>query len=58
MGVGRGIFDAVAEVYRTIAEDTVLGQETTERRKRGLTTDDVAGCLGEGLTKKRRRKDA
>jgi hypothetical protein len=38
MGVGHGIFDAVAEVYRSIAEDTVLGEETTERRKRGLTT--------------------
>lgn len=38
LGVGKGIFDAVAEVYRTIAEDTVLGKETTERRKRGLTT--------------------
>lgn len=46
MGVGRGIFDAVAEVYRTIAEDTVLGEETTERRKRGLTTGMSCSFFG------------
>jgi 3-hydroxyisobutyrate dehydrogenase-like beta-hydroxyacid dehydrogenase len=54
-GEGKGIFDAVAEVYRSVADETVLGEEKTERRKRGLTVEDVAGCVGEGLMKKRKK---
>ncbi len=55
MGVGHGIFDAVAELYRGIAEDTVLGEEKTERRKRGLTVEDVAKAVGDGLAAKKRK---
>ena len=52
-GEGKGIFDGVAAVYRSVADDTVLGEEKTERRKRGLTVEDVAECMGEGLRNKR-----
>lgn len=55
LGEGRGIFDAVAEVYRAVAEDTVLGEEKTERRKRGRTREDVAACMAEGLREKRKK---
>ncbi|KAE8441156.1 hypothetical protein EG329_005812 [Mollisiaceae sp. DMI_Dod_QoI] len=55
-GKGVGIFDAVAEVYREVAEDTVLGEEKTERRKRGRTREDVALAMGEGLREKRKKK--
>jgi Domain of unknown function (DUF1932) len=54
-GDGKGIFDGVAEVYRSVADETVLGEEKTERRKRGLTVEDVAECMGEGLMKKRKK---
>ena len=54
-GNGKGIFDGVAEVYRSVAEDTVLGEEKTEKRKRGKTIEDVAEAMGEGLQQKRRK---
>lgn len=52
-----GIFDAVAEVYRVVADETVLGEEKTERRKRGRTVDDVALAMGEGLAAKRKKSE-
>lgn len=55
-GDGGGVFGQVAEVYRSVAEDTVLGEETTERRKRGRTLEDVALVMGEGLMSKKKRK--
>ena len=36
-----GIYGEVAKVYKSVAEDTVLGEEKTERRKRGVTVEDV-----------------
>ncbi|KUJ22872.1 6-phosphogluconate dehydrogenase C-terminal domain-like protein [Mollisia scopiformis] len=54
-GKGVGIFDAVAEVYRAVAEDTILGEEKTERRKRGRTREDVAAAMGEGLREKKKK---
>jgi hypothetical protein len=54
-GEGKGIFDGVAEVYRSVADETILGEEKTERRKRGLTAEDVAQCMGEGLRSKRKK---
>ncbi|KAH9210662.1 6-phosphogluconate dehydrogenase [Leptodontidium sp. 2 PMI_412] len=53
----RGIFDAVAEVYRVVADETVLGEEKTERRKRGRTVDDVALAMGDGLAAKRKKDE-
>lgn len=54
-GDGKGIFDAVAEVYRSVADETVLGEEKTERRKRGLSVEDMASAMGEGLERKRKK---
>jgi hypothetical protein len=33
----------------------VLGEEKTERRKRGRTVEDVADAVGEGLRQKKRK---
>lgn len=54
-GVGKSLFMGVAEVYKAIAEDTVLGDEKTERRVRGKTAEDVAAAVGEGLQTKNRK---
>ncbi|KAH8815259.1 6-phosphogluconate dehydrogenase [Xylogone sp. PMI_703] len=54
---GEGVFGQIAEVYRVVADDTVLGEEKTERRKRGLTLDDVTVAMSEGLERKRKKKD-
>ncbi len=56
-GEGKGIFDGVAEVYRSVAEETVLGEEKTESRKRGLSVEDVAECMGKGLRSKRKKDE-
>ena len=53
---GQGIFGSVAEVYRSVADDTLLGEEKTENRKRGLTLEDVATVMGEGLEAKKKKK--
>ncbi|EPE25826.1 6-phosphogluconate dehydrogenase C-terminal [Glarea lozoyensis ATCC 20868] len=52
-----GVFNEIAQVYRSVADDTVLGDEKTERRKRGLTIEDVATAMGEGLRAKRRKEE-
>ena len=52
-----GVFNEIAQVYRSVADDTVLGEEKTERRKRGLTVEDVATAMGEGLKAKRRKQE-
>jgi hypothetical protein len=54
---GEGVFGQIARVYRSVAEDTVLGEEKTERRKRGRTLEDVALAMGEGLMAKKRKSD-
>ena len=54
---GEGVFGQIAAVYRNVAEDTVLGEEKTERRKRGRTLEDVALAMGEGLLAKKRKVD-
>jgi hypothetical protein len=41
-GVGTGVYGGFAEIYRTIAEDTILGEERVEHRVRGTTVDDAA----------------
>lgn len=52
---GEGVFGQIAKVYRSVAEDTILGEEKTERRKRGRTLEDVALVMGEGLMAKKRK---
>jgi len=54
---GEGVFGEIAKVYRSVAEETVLGKEKTESRKRGLTIDDVASAMGEGLKEKRKKME-
>ncbi|KAI9756836.1 MAG: hypothetical protein M4579_003672 [Chaenotheca gracillima] len=49
---GKSIFEGVEEVYRVVADETVLGDETTENRVRGKTAEDVAVCVSEGLKNK------
>lgn len=46
---GADVYRRMAEVYRTVAEDTVLGKERPEHRERGTTADDVAAALVESL---------
>jgi len=52
---GSGLFSEVARIYKSVADDSVLGEEKTERRKRGLTVEDVAEAMGEGNTAKRKK---
>jgi 3-hydroxyisobutyrate dehydrogenase-like beta-hydroxyacid dehydrogenase len=47
------IFSAVAAVYSTIAKDTDLGKESTEKRGRGTSIEDIATCVAEGLDKRK-----
>jgi hypothetical protein len=46
-GVGGSVYDGIAEVYRTVAEETVLGEEKVGQRSRGKTVEDVAKILAE-----------
>ncbi|KAL1980360.1 hypothetical protein VTN96DRAFT_4231 [Rasamsonia emersonii] len=46
-GLGRSVYDAFAEVYRTVAEETILGEEKVGKRSRGKTAEDVAEILAE-----------
>ncbi|TVY62298.1 putative 28.5 kDa protein in 7S RNA 5'region [Lachnellula suecica] len=55
--VGAGLFGEIAQVYKSVADDSVLGEEKTERRKRGLTIEDVAAAMGEGNAAKRKKSD-
>ena len=50
-----GIFDGVAEIYKFIADDTVLGEERIEKRKRGTDAEDVAECIREGIITKKKK---
>jgi 3-hydroxyisobutyrate dehydrogenase-like beta-hydroxyacid dehydrogenase len=44
-GVGSSVYGAFAEVYRRVAEDTVLGEEKVGQRRRGQTAEDVASIV-------------
>ncbi len=50
------MFRGAAEVYRAVAEDTVLGQERVGSRRRGLDPEDVARAVAEGLRGRKRRR--
>jgi 3-hydroxyisobutyrate dehydrogenase-like beta-hydroxyacid dehydrogenase len=56
-GFPRDLFQGVADVYRAVAEDTVLGQEKIGKRKRGLDVDDMATAMAEGLERKKKKND-
>ncbi|GKT95974.1 6-phosphogluconate dehydrogenase [Colletotrichum tofieldiae] len=48
------VFRAMAELYRIMAEDPVLGAEKVEDRKRGETVNDLAVALAEGLASRKK----
>lgn len=48
-GFGQELFLGVASVFRTMVEDTVLGDERPHDRDRGQTLDDVAQAMKEGM---------
>ena len=52
-GFERDLFQGASEVYRFIAEDTDLGTEKTEARRRGKDAEDVAALIGEGMERKK-----
>ncbi|KAI1811460.1 6-phosphogluconate dehydrogenase [Poronia punctata] len=56
-GFARDMFRGVAGVYRTVAEDTVLGQEKVGSRKRGLDVADMAAAMAEGIQNERKKND-
>lgn len=50
------IFKGAAEVFRLVAEDTVLGQEKVGKRERGTDANSVADAILEGVREKRRKR--
>ena len=48
-GFDQELFQGVAQVYKTMAEDTVLGDERQGDRDRGQTLNDVAEAMKEGM---------
>jgi hypothetical protein len=56
-GFEKDLFLGVAGVYKTMANDTVLGQEKTDYRKRGRTVEDVAIAMNEGLQTKKKKHE-
>jgi hypothetical protein len=53
-GFSRAVFSGIADVYRGVAQDDVLGKERSGERKRGLTVDDFADTYDRGM---RRREE-
>jgi hypothetical protein len=51
------IFKGAAEVFRLVAEDTVLGKEKVGKRERGTNADEVAEAIIEGLRAKRKKRE-
>ncbi|KAJ5410068.1 uncharacterized protein N7487_004427 [Penicillium crustosum] len=46
-GIGADVYGGFAEIYRTIAEDTILGEETVEHRVRGITVEDASQIIAQ-----------
>ncbi|KAH8878963.1 6-phosphogluconate dehydrogenase C-terminal domain-like protein [Thozetella sp. PMI_491] len=51
-GFESKIFEGVAEMYRVVSEDSILGQELPDARVRGKTVEDVVTLISEGMDKK------
>ncbi|KAM0535389.1 hypothetical protein ACHAPP_003952 [Verticillium nonalfalfae] len=54
---GEALFRGAADVYRVVADETVLGAERIGKRRRGTTVEDVAEAVAEGLERKRKKQD-
>jgi hypothetical protein len=50
-------FQGVAEVYRTVAEDSELGKEQPGRRVRGKTVEDVVELMSEAMRAKKLKSE-
>lgn len=50
---GQSMFSGVSGLYKVVADDTVLGQEVTGKRKRGTTVEDVAEAIKTGIEEKK-----
>jgi signal transduction protein with GAF and PtsI domain len=48
-------FEAVSDVYKAVADDTVLGREIPGKRSRGTTVEDAVEAIAEGLGAKKRK---
>jgi hypothetical protein len=46
-GVGMDVYGGFAEVYRVVAEDTVLGMERVGARERGTSVEDAAVLIAD-----------
>lgn len=57
LAAGGDVMGGVAEVYRVVAEETVLGSERVGKRKRGVTVEDLVGAVEEGVHRKRGGKE-
>jgi hypothetical protein len=44
-GVGERVYGGIAEIYRTVAEETILGQERVGQRERGTSVEDAAQII-------------
>ncbi|KAJ5735387.1 Dehydrogenase multihelical [Penicillium malachiteum] len=44
-GIGSSVYGGFADIYRTIAEDTILGQERVGARQRGTSVEDAATII-------------
>lgn len=56
-GWSRELFQGMAGIYQTVADDDVLGKEKIGKRKRGTSIDDVAAALADGLEMKKKKTD-
>ncbi|KAG5999284.1 hypothetical protein E4U54_001941 [Claviceps lovelessii] len=56
-GWTRELFSGIAGVYRSVAENDVLGKEKIGKRRRGNTLEDVAILVGEGLEQKKKKME-
>ncbi|KAG5945277.1 hypothetical protein E4U53_006742 [Claviceps sorghi] len=56
-GWTRELFSGIAGVYRSVAENGVLGKEKIGKRRRGNTIEDVASLMGEGLEQKKKKME-
>lgn len=51
-------FEGVAECYRIVSEDTVLGTELPDARVRGKTVEDVVALISEGIESKKKKSSS
>ncbi|OQO12757.1 hypothetical protein B0A48_02221 [Cryoendolithus antarcticus] len=53
----ENLFHPMTEIYRLVTDDTELGKEQTDDRKRGKTPGDVALLMSEGLQRRKLKKE-